>query len=53
MDASTLKFHRALLRHMKGIVTAYGQWVEEAEAITATLQLKRERELLDKLRTKG
>lgn len=51
MDASTLRLHRAILRHLKGVLTAYSQWVEEAEAITATIELKREREaLLDKSR---
>ncbi len=46
MDASTNKLHRAILRHLKGVLTAYDEWIAEEEAITATLNLKKERSVL-------
>lgn len=54
MNAPTLKLHRAVLRQLKGVLSAYDEWITEEEAISATLHLKREREaLLDKSRTQA
>lgn len=48
MDASTIKLHHAVLRQMKGVLTAYAEWLADQEAESMATQLKHERERLDK-----
>ena len=51
MNEATIKLHRTVLRQLKGILTAYSQWIEDEEAASMTALLKDERTALDKSKT--
>lgn len=42
MDASTVQFHRALVRHLKGALKSYQRWIDE-QVETATLGALKQR----------
>ena len=46
MDASTLAFHRALLRQVKGAVKAYESWIGEQQVEAMADHLKQARDEL-------
>jgi hypothetical protein len=50
MDVSTLRLHKAVLRHLKGVLSAYDAWLADQEAEAAAALLRSEREALDKPR---
>jgi len=40
MDNSSLQFHRAILRLLKGCLSSYEQWLSEQEAVLVVESLK-------------
>lgn len=47
MDPSTIKLHQSLLRHLKGLVSAYGEWIADQADEHAAAQLRIDRARLD------
>ena len=46
MDASTLQFHRELLRFLKGAAKSYERWIADQAAALAVENLKERKEAL-------
>jgi hypothetical protein len=40
MDAATVRFHEALLRQLKGVLTAYSAWIDSQRVEATVAQLK-------------
>lgn len=46
MDASTVQFHRELLRHLKGALKSYQRWIDEEAQDLTVESLKRKKSAL-------
>ena len=46
MDASTVRFHETVLRQLKGVLSAYEQWLDEERISAMAEHLRAEKEEL-------
>ena len=50
LDPSAIKFHRSVIRLVRGVITSWEQWVDDQEAATTAALLRKERARLDSQR---
>ncbi len=48
LDPGAIKFHRSVIRLLRGVLTSWEQWVDDQEAVTAAALLRKERARLDR-----
>lgn len=47
LEPSGIKFHRALIRLLRGMLTSWEQWLNDQELATSVALLRKERARLD------